>query len=828
MITCSDAIKNATGKDYTTNEIDDFIQAADKIRRRINLDNGIANKEKAIFEALDEFNEEMVIAAKIEKRNAMINQKRQLEAIDFVVNAFPEDEGRGIQALIAGDNGVAVGSRLSVDAEQKATRNQYIGGLVADLQKAGVYKLAQSAELDRAVARAMYGVKSTDPDVQKIADIFMKWQELARREANEAGAWVPKNPNYITRQAHDADKIAKATEAEWREVIEPRLASKTFDDVEDKDAFFSSLYEALSSGIHLTDTPKQLTKAFKGNANLAKKMSQGRLLHFNDSDAWMDYNDVFGTGGVTESILRGLDSSAGSTALMRKLGTNPVAMIDTIYDNLMRTTDNRKGLADSRAYTDNLMAVVTGEVMQAGNQMFASRMSATRNGLSTAKLGAALLSSIGADNVAYAAEVRYQGDNMFSGLAESLKAVLGGRGSIQQREQAANLGVSMDSFIGTLSSRFNVNDPQAGLSQRAMTLFFRVNGLSWWTDSLKVSAAIGTSNRLYQLKDLQYNQLDARVKRVTKLYGIQEAEWNIIRKGQEVGEDGVGLLTPEAQKAIPDSAYAEMLESQGVTPTKTALRDARSEMERKLRSYVSDRQAYAVLESDTKSQATWTQGTKRGTVPGELLRSMAQFKQFPTIFMQRVIGREIKGKLKGTAEDKFLDSPVYGVASLMSALTVAGYMSMSAKDMAKGREPRQFNDDPANNAKIMAAAMIQGGGLGIYGDFIFGDMSRFGGGPVDTLAGPTIGVGADIIKLWQKAKNGDDPSASALSLALNNTPGLNLFYSRIALDYMFLYDIRESLNPGYLRRMEGRIKKENNQEFMYPPSRHAAKPFTGR
>lgn len=824
---CADAIERSTGKKHSTEEITEFITAADKIRTRINLDNGIASKEKAIFEALDEFNEEMVIAAKIEKRNAMINQRRQLEAIDFIENAFVGDEGRGIQAMIAGDNGVAIGSRLSVDAEQKATRSQYIGGLVADLQKEGVYKLAQSAELDRAVARAMYGAKSPDPDVQKIADIFMKWQELARREANEAGAWIPKNPNYITRQAHDADKIAKASEAEWREVIEPRLADKTFEGIENKDDFFASLYLALSTGIHLTDTPKQLTAAFKGNANLAKKMSQGRLLHFKDSDAWMDYNDVFGTGGVTESILRGLDSSAGSTALMRKLGTNPNSMIDTIYDKLMRKTKDRKKLADSRNYTDNLMAVVTGETMQAGNQMFASRMSAIRAVLSMAKLGGALLSSIGADNVAYAAEVRYQGDSMFSGLAESMKAVFGGRGTIQQREQAANLGVAMDSFIGTLSSRFNVNDPQAGLSQKAMTLFFRANGLSWWTDSLKVSAAIGTSNRLYQLKDLPYDKLDPRVQRVTKLYGITGPEWNIIKKGYEVGDDGVGLLTPEAQKSIPDSDYIELLEAQGITATKAAIRDARSEMERKLRNYVSDRQAYAVLESDTRSQATWTQGTKRGTVPGELLRSMAQFKQFPTIFMQRVIGREIKGKLKGTAEDKFLDSPVYGVASLMSALTIAGYMSMSAKDMAKGREPRQFNDDPANNAKIMAAAMIQGGGLGIYGDFIFGDMSRFGGGPVDTLAGPTVGTAADIIKLWQKAKNGDDPSASALSLVLNNTPGLNLFYSRIALDYMFLYDIRESLNPGYLRRMERRIKKQNNQDFMYPPSRHAAKPFTG-
>ena len=42
--------------------------------------------------------------------------------------------------------------------------------------------------------------------------------------------------------------------------------------------------------------------------------------------------------------------------------------------------------------------------------------------------------------------------------------------------------------------------------------------------------------------------------------------------------------------------------------------------------------------------------------------------------------------------------------------------------------------------------------------------------------------------------------------------------TRAALDYMILYRIQEALNPGSLKRMERRLKDEQNQEFLLPPS----------
>lgn len=271
--------------------------------------------------------------------------------------------------------------------------------------------------------------------------------------------------------------------------------------------------------------------------------------------------------------------------------------------------------------------------------------------------------------------------------------------------------------------------------------------------------------------------------------------------------------------------YLLTCNDKGLKPTAMRVESLKDELTSKLRGYVSDRAGYAQLETDARSRAWFTRGTKRGTVFGEGARFMAQFKQYPTIFLQRVGGREIKGRAKGgfDGEGVGMDSPLYNIASLFVALTVGGYVAMTAKDLVKGRTPR----DPSDVNTWLAAA-VQGGGAGIYGDFLFGDTkNRFGGGVADTILGPTLGQVNTIGDLLGRMKKGDDFASTAFTTVQNNTPFVNMFYTRTALDYMILYDIREAMNPGYLRRMERRVEKENAQEFMFPPSQDALRPITG-
>jgi len=55
---------------------------------------------------------------------------------------------------------------------------------------------------------------------------------------------------------------------------------------------------------------------------------------------------------------------------------------------------------------------------------------------------------------------------------------------------------------------------------------------------------------------------------------------------------------------------------------------------------------------------------------------------------------------------------------------------------------------------------------------------------------------------------------------LRNTPYMNLFYGKLAVDYLFAYELTEFVNPGYFKRMERRMKKDTDQEFYFPPSQY--------
>ena len=66
----------------------------------------------------------------------------------------------------------------------------------------------------------------------------------------------------------------------------------------------------------------------------------------------------------------------------------------------------------------------------------------------------------------------------------------------------------------------------------------------------------------------------------------------------------------------------------------------------------------------------------------------------------------------------------------LAAMTMIGYVSMSAKDLIKGKDPKPL-DDP----RTWAASFIFSGAGGILGDFVFNDFQGYGKGVMDVVGG---------------------------------------------------------------------------------------------
>lgn len=843
VASCYDVLKREI-EDLTPEELDSLLREMRR-RQRGYMQQGMPAQD-AGQKAAQSVVEQAKLAAAIEKRNAAINLRIRREGLDFVNAQFADNPAEGLAALLAGSNKAGRGTRMSADAVQSALKGEYLGGLIGDLERAGVFELFADGSLDEDVARALWSIKDADAfkrlpkEAQSVAKIVRRWQEKARIDANRAGAWIGEADGYIVRQSHDADKLMRAGRERWQETIAPRLdLEQMFEggapSAVELERYLDEAYTGIVSGIHET-IPANAEKmaGFKGPGNLAKKLSQGRKLIFKSADDWLEYNREFGTGNVREAVLLGLSRSADATGLMRVLGTNPEYNIESIYDALRGQLRAARKLEEGRKLEQKwntwgkaLLQEVMGRSGAPAGRLLATAGTVTRGWNSMTSLGGAVLSSV-TDIPVRAMELRYQGQNFLGAVAEGLllpisRLLEGAQSAAERKALLAELGYFSEGVSGLLGARFSGQDNVAGTMAKLQRAFFKASFLTGWTDIFRDASMLATSGHLAALADLDFKALPEASTRLLAQYGIGADEWKVLRTATRALGDKT-VLSPQAVREIQPAKFKSLAADKlkGIEATEDNLKrierileDTREDVAVKLQTLLSDRMNYAIVSPDARAKVITTWGQQRGTAAGEIARAVMQFKAFGVGFTQRVVGREIFGYGARRLRD-IRSQELVGLAQLIVSTTAFGYLAMAAKDLVKGKQPRSVED-----WKTWAAAMQQGGGFGIYGDFLFGEASRFGNSPLETLTGPTLGKAADIWDLVQSAKHGEDPRAKGFRLLVNNTPFVNLFYTRLALDYMVFWQIQESLNPGYLRRMERRTKQESDQEYLLRPSEAA-------
>ncbi|RWX66565.1 hypothetical protein EN780_14795 [Mesorhizobium sp. M4B.F.Ca.ET.089.01.1.1] len=93
---------------------------------------------------------------------------------------------------------------------------------------------------------------------------------------------------------------------------------------------------------------------------------------------------------------------------------------------------------------------------------------------------------------------------------------------------------------------------------------------------------------------------------------------------------------------------------------------------------------------------------------------------------------------------------------------------------------------------------------------------------LETAAGPGIGSLADLAGLMLKARDAglsEDEKfrfSELFNWATQNTPWVNLFYVRPALDFLMLHSLREVASPGASRREDEQRRRQYSQQRWTP------------
>ena len=731
--------------------------------------------------------------------------------------------------------------RMSGDALGAAYKNRWMGDINARVtkEKPHIFKLLDNKKFDNDVTRELFELRdggqpgaTNNRDAQWFAKVIATTMETARTDMNRLGAAIGKLDGYAGPQIHDDVAMLRVPKQKWIDDIFPLLdADRSFPDAVDKAEIVGILdrvYDTIVTGVD-NDISPTLKGQPVGPANMAKSLGKHRVLHFKNADASIKYTEIYGRGSTIQGIFSMLNHQSRMAGAMDTFGPNPRAMILSLAEQVQKDLKEQvstlppgkkrdtivKHISKLDARGDEIPALaatmndLTGLSSRPVNTTAAKIGDGIRATQALAKLGGAVITAIPSDLVTVGAASMFRNQGFWNGIFKTL----GEMRNIKNGQVSAVLNEGFEGFMGHLSAA-NM-DYAPGKIAQAMTFFFKVNGLSGWTDTVRAASSRMIAHSLSLSKKLSFDKLDPAQQSNFRQTGITPEKWNAIRSAGVMLENGKEYITPDLIRNVPDNLIEPIVADRlaAVKPGPKAdatkariINEGRVALELDLHRYYAEEMAFHVVKADASTRAFTNQGFSPGTIHGEAIRFFLQFKGFPHAFTRRILGGAIHNAPNGNWHRSA------HIATIIGGMTVAGYMSIMIKDSMRGNWPPRNPFDP----KTWMAAFLQGGSLGIYGDFLFGGESRFGHGPIETLGGPSVGALGDIWAIYTAAREGDVKAGKALDFAVNNTPFANLFYVRPALDILFLNSLRELAKPGTIDKRRQRRKEEYGQDNFLP------------
>lgn len=765
-----------------------FLGMVDRMAARM-VDEGF-DYDEAVAQAVKQLRETTQNNIARQKANMAKNVLIKASAVDKISQFI--DSGMSIVDAFRADregiNSPVEGARASLEVAKNGVEYAYFSRFIGELNREGLLPLLNSKTLNDEIGKELWALSigergaTQSKEAAKIAEIIYKTREGQRMRLNRAGADIQQTAGYIMPQRHDTAEMFRVKEDKWVSDMLPLVDTKrsfggVYDNLEDA---LRSAYRAMVSGIRLNDPLENNPKLFQfdGPANLAKRMSQSRQIHFKDYASWKQWNETYGMKDLNEGILDSIRYDSHNIAIMERDGTNPEAMMKAVADDIKkkyRDKAAKEGEIGIDAKISEMINAALEKDMIPANPKLATLGANVRAYNNVTMLGGALLSSV-TDIPMKSLEYQFQGKSWLSATVQPFMDIASGFKSKKERiEFASMVGVGFEHLIGDMGARFSAQDTLSNKAAKVQRLFFKLNGLTWWTDTHKGAMGRVMAHDLGLKKAIEFDSLDADTKRLFGNYGIAKKDWDAMRKSAVTLEDGRDYILADK---IDDDKLRE-----------------------KLVGYFVDRTNTGVITPGVRERRIMTAGTQRGTAAGEAMRLIMQFKSFPVATINRVWGRALYGKGKA-------DIPA--MAYLMLMTMAFGYMAGAAKDLLKNKTPK----DP-RKLETAFASLAQGGGLGILGDVLLQDGNGFGRGLTQTLAGPTFGRLDDVFKIYSAGIRGGGSAGQAVRTGISLIPFNNLFYTRAALDQILLLEMQEDLNPGYLRRMEQNMRKTYGQELLF-------------
>lgn len=706
----------------------------------------------------------------------------------------------------------------SIDSKARGIAAIYRGDLVDFYTNIkGGLGIFTDQELVQKIVRERFGESTGDALAKKISDKMGDVFETMRDRFNRNGGDIGKLDNWGLPQTHNLEKIAQAGKQAWVSKAESLIDTRQY--VHENGDYYSQqeirslleyTYDTLSSdGANKIEVGRQATGG--GTSKVTNRHGESRVLHFKDAESWLEYQSDFGGMQFVDLVEAHINGLSKDIAMVENLGSNPKTALKILMD-AAANKDWEKGIKDNTTKSSRKRAQVMFDEFSGGNspqsQVLANLGLAYRSMNVASMLGGTTIASI-ADQATIAKTASVHDISYRKAFGELIGQL--NPANKADRELAHSLGLATEEMLGSiarwsddgLTSAYGKSEKLARISSGVATQVMRVSFLNALTSASKVGFTKQLMEKYGRLsRSKAWNDLDVQDRELLSNTGLDERAWQIFQLADPVVDrKGNQLMSARSIYEIPD----EKLTSFGDP------KQVKDQVASQLQAHLLDEQGMAVIEAGLRER-TWMQVGAKGTITGEVVKGLMQFKSFSASFLMRQGSRTIAQEgLKGKA--------AYAIPLVVS-MTLLGGLVVQLREILNGNDPQTIYDsnDPKKASSFFLRSVVAGGGLPVLGDILVAgtdtsgrDANSFVSGPLGSDFTSLLGLTVGNLTQYNEGKDTNFGN-EAFKFVKGKIPAQNLWYTKAAINRMFFDEIQDTIAPGYREKALRKAERQQDRE----------------
>jgi hypothetical protein len=654
-----------------------------------------------------------------------------------------------------------------------------------------------------ALRKAMHGEDVGDAKIMKAAKTIVDQLDLLREQFNAAGGKIGKLYNRGHAHSWSMERFLKLGEDQVINILKSRIDKSKY--VHDDGKLYSdSEIDGALKNFYLTVSTDGATEQLgHGSSIKANANSQHREIHFKNGTAATEALSALSDKNLWESILGEIDLMSSNIAIIEKFGPNPDHAIKILLEQYSQEAklaghDPQKINALSHDIEKYYNHQAGYNQLPIDKKWLASGAQGLRN-LQLFRLGFSPVTAL-SDTATMFRTVAQGGISKVSAFAQLLKGL--NLANQTERRMAMRAGLMLRTLMKDVS-RLSIEDSHRGWTGKSGSAFMRATQLNRLNEMQKRSYMVPAMDLIGELTRNVENIKDLEVgdHKFLLNQGITQKTWDIWRQAKLDGWD-----TGEHTVLTADN----IMKIEGVDKLD------KIKAAQKLMAVIYSEAEIAVIEPGVRVHAL-KDDLQRGTIIGELGRSSLTFKSFAAAFLSTHGERGLKGF------DTKLGKAEY-FAKLVASTWLMGITANWIQDLLNSKNPRNLNPLEGDHGTAnLIAGLLKGGGMGPYGDFLFGMATEGGNTLTDMASGPSVSTVARFDDLARgnilKAIAGEDTSdlgGNAIKFFKQFSP-TNLWYTKAIFDHLIFEELQEYFSPGYMASVRRKQEKRTGTTYFAEP-----------